>query len=153
MPWKPETQLRLDNTFLQVVTTMLQTAQRNDALSQLRIGDPDPVPKKARRKKAHGPANTAGLASADLLVKGKAERAANQAANHAPKPTNDEDPSSLPPSAASLRLEESGSTKRTRGRTLDFVALHMGTASKKGKALGITLRVVRYNMWQYSSYI
>jgi len=31
------------------------------------------------------------------------------------------------------RLEESSSMKRTRGRTMDFVALHTGTARKKGK--------------------
>jgi hypothetical protein len=32
-----------------------------------------------------------------------------------------------------LRLEESGSTKRMRGRTVGFVTPHMGTATKKGK--------------------
>jgi hypothetical protein len=42
----PEAQSRLDNTFLQAATTMLQTAQRNDALTQLPIGNPVPVPKK-----------------------------------------------------------------------------------------------------------
>jgi len=34
----PEAQSRLDNTFLQAATAMLQTAQRNDALAQLPIG-------------------------------------------------------------------------------------------------------------------
>jgi len=57
----------------------------------------------------------------------------NRAANHAPESTDEEDPGLLPPSTAPLRLEESGSTKRARGRTLDFMALHTGTASKKGK--------------------
>jgi hypothetical protein len=33
----PEAQSRLDNTFLQAATTMLQTAQRNNALAQLPI--------------------------------------------------------------------------------------------------------------------
>jgi hypothetical protein len=47
--------------------------------------------------------------------------------------TNKEDLSLLLPSTAPLTLEESGSTKRTLGRTLDFMALHTGTASKKGK--------------------
>ena len=43
---KSEAQSRFDNTFLQAATAMLQTAQRNDALAQLPIGNPDPVPKK-----------------------------------------------------------------------------------------------------------
>jgi hypothetical protein len=91
-----------------------------------------------RKKKAQGPANAAGLTSVeiarrDLLAKEKAKRAANRAAKHAPESVNEEDPDLLPPSTAPPRLEESGSTKRTRGRTLDFVALHTGTASKKGK--------------------
>ena len=82
----PEAQLRLDNIFFQVATTMLQTAQRNDALTQLLIGNPNPVPKKVwRKKKAHGPADAAGLTSAeiahrDLLAKEKAKRAVNRAA-------------------------------------------------------------------------
>jgi hypothetical protein len=59
----------------------------------------------------------------DLLAKEKAERAANQATNHAPEPADEEDPGLLPPSVAPSRLEESGSTKRTRERILDFVAL------------------------------
>ena len=41
--------------------------------------------------------------------------------------------SGLPPSTAPPRLEDSGSVKRTRGRTLDFVALHTGAANKNGK--------------------
>ena len=56
-----------------------------------------------------------------------------QAANHAPESADEEDPGLLPPSTAPLRLEESGGTKRTRGRTMDFVALYTGVASKKGK--------------------
>jgi hypothetical protein len=111
----------------------------NVALTQLPIGNPDPVPKKVwRKKKVHGPADAAGLTSAeiagkDLLAKEKAESAASRAANHGPEPADEEDPGLLPPSTAPPRLEESGSTKRTRGRTLDFVALHTGAASKKGK--------------------
>ena len=50
-----------------------------------------------------------------------------------PCPMPHEDPSLLPPSTAPSRLGESGSTKRTRGRTMDFVALHTGAVSKKGK--------------------
>jgi hypothetical protein len=71
---------------------MLQTAQHNH-----------PVPKKVwRKKKAHGPADAAGLTSAeiahrDLLVKEKAKRAANRAVNHAPKFADEEDPDLLPP--------------------------------------------------------
>jgi hypothetical protein len=61
----PETESRLDNTFLQAATIMLQTAQHNDALAQL--GNPNPVAKKVwRKKKAHGPADAAGLASAEI---------------------------------------------------------------------------------------
>jgi hypothetical protein len=82
-----EAQPRLNNTFLQAATTMLQTEQRNDALAQLLFGNPDPAPK-VWRKKAHGPAGAAGftpaeIACRDLLAKEKAERAANRAANHA----------------------------------------------------------------------
>src|SRR3989440_2119574 len=40
----PEAQSRLDNTFLQSANTMLQAAQRNDALAQLPIGIPDAIP-------------------------------------------------------------------------------------------------------------
>ena len=134
-----EAQSRLDNTFLQAATTMLQTAQHNDALTQLHIGTPNPVPKKVwRRKKAHASADAIGLTfikftRRDLLAKEKAERATNRAANHAPESADEEDPDLLPPSTSPPRLEESGSTKRTRGRILDFVALHTGTVSKKGK--------------------
>jgi hypothetical protein len=39
-----------------------------------------------------------------------------------------------PPSTAPPRLEETTVMKRTRGKTLDFVALQNGTATKKGKA-------------------
>jgi hypothetical protein len=106
----PEAQLKLDNTFLQVATTMLQTVQRNDALAQLVIGNPDPVPKKVwRKKKTHGPADAVGLTSAeiarrDLLAKEKVERAANQAANQAPESADEEDSGLLPPSTAPPRL-------------------------------------------------
>ena len=77
---------------------MLQTAQRHNALAQLLIGNPDPVPEKV-------PADAAGLTSAeiarrDLLAKEKAERTANRAANHAPEPADEEDPGLLPPSTA-----------------------------------------------------
>jgi hypothetical protein len=71
---------------------MLQTAQHNN-----------PVPKKVwRKKKAHGPADAAGLTCAeiahrDLPAKEKAKRAANRAANHAPESTDEEDPGLLPP--------------------------------------------------------
>ena len=47
----PEAQSRLDNTFLQAATTMLQTAQHSDVFAQL--SNPDPVPKKV-------PADAAG---------------------------------------------------------------------------------------------
>jgi len=81
-------------------------AQRNDALTRLLIGNPNPVPKKAWRKnKAHGPADAARLVSAeiahrDLLAKEKAERAANRVGNHALEPADEEDPGLLPPSTA-----------------------------------------------------
>ena len=119
---------------------MLQAAQRNDALAQLPIGIPDAIPKRAwRKKKTYGPADVAGLTSAeivcrDLLAKDKAERAANRAANYEPESADEEDPSLLPPSTAPLRLEESSSMKRTRGRTMDFVALDTGTASKASRS-------------------
>jgi hypothetical protein len=127
----PEAQSRLDNTFLQTATTILQIAQRNNALAQLLTGNPGPVPRKV-------PADAVGLTSAeiarrDLLAKERAERPVNRAANHAPESVDEKDPGLLPPSTASPRPEESGSTKRTRGRTMDFVALHTGTTSKKGK--------------------
>ena len=76
---------------------------------------------------------SAEIARRDLLAKEKAERAANRAANHAPESADEEDPGLLPPSTAPPRLEESGSMKRTRGGTLDFLALHTGAARKKGK--------------------
>jgi len=97
----PETESRLDNTFLQAATIMLQTAQHNDALAQL--GNPNPVAKKVwRKKKAHGPADAAGLASAeiahrDLLAKERLKEPQNRAANHAPGSTDEEDPGLLPP--------------------------------------------------------
>jgi len=124
----PEAQSRLDNTFLQTATTILQTAQRNNALAQLLTGNPGPVPRKV-------PADTVGLTSArrDLLAKERAERPVNRVANHAPESVDEKDPGLLPPPTASPRPEESGSTKRTRGRTMDFGALHTGTTSKKGK--------------------
>jgi hypothetical protein len=90
------------------------------------------------RKKTHRPADATGLTSSeiacrDLLAKENAQEAANRAANHAPESADKEDPGLLPPSTAPLRLEESGRTKRRRGRTMDLVALHTGTARKKGK--------------------
>jgi hypothetical protein len=58
-----------------------------------------------RKKKAHGPADAAGLISAeiackDLLAKEKAERTANRAANHAPELVDEEYSDLLPPSTA-----------------------------------------------------
>jgi hypothetical protein len=76
---------------------------------------------------------SAEIARRDLLAKERAERAVNRASNHALKPVDEKDSGLLPPSTALLRLEESDSTKRTRGRTLDFVALHTDAVSKKGK--------------------
>jgi hypothetical protein len=40
----------------------------------------------------------------------------------------------LPSSTAPPRLEDPQNVKRTRGRTLDFVALHTGAPSKKNRA-------------------
>jgi hypothetical protein len=95
---------------------------------------PDPVLKKGWRKKEGSwtcQCYTVGLtfaetAHGDLLAEEKIERAINRAVNHAPEFTGEEDPGLLPPSTMPPRLEESGSTKRTRGRTLDFMALHIG---------------------------
>lgn len=42
-----------------------------------------------------------------------------------------EEEAGLPLSTAPLRLEDSTTAKRTRGKTLDFVALHTGAANKK----------------------
>jgi hypothetical protein len=62
---------------------MLRTAQLNDAVAQLLISNSDPVPKEVwRKKKAYGPAGTAGLTSAeiargDLLAREKAARGRN----------------------------------------------------------------------------
>lgn len=48
---------------------------------------------------------------------------------------DDEEDAGLPsPSTAPPRLEDTTLMKRTRGKTLDFVALQNGTAAKKGKA-------------------
>ena len=137
---------------------MLQAAQRNDALAQLPVGIPDAIPK------TNGLANTAGLTSAeiakrDLAGKEKAERAAIAAAlkltkarkpasRAVPAPTapapgpidltglgDDEEDAGLPPPFTALpRLEDTAVMKRTRGKTLDFVALQNGTATKKRKA-------------------
>jgi hypothetical protein len=77
---------------------MLQIAQRNGALAQLLIGNPNPVPKKVwRRKKVHG---SAEAPRRDLLAKEKAERASNRATNHAPESAGEEDPDLLLPSTA-----------------------------------------------------
>jgi hypothetical protein len=86
----------------------------------------------------HGSVNATGLTSAetaprDLLAEEKTERAVNRAINHASGPTDEENSGLLTPFTMPLRLEESGSTKRTRGRIPDLMMLHMGTASKKGK--------------------
>ena len=86
---------------------MLQTAQHNDALTQLHIGTPNPVPKKVwRRKKAHASADAIGLTFVkitrrDLLAKEKAERPVNRAISHAPESVDEEDPGLLPPCTAS----------------------------------------------------
>jgi hypothetical protein len=75
-------------------------------LLKLLIGNPNPVPEKVwRKKKTHGPADAAGLTSAeiarrDLLAKDKAERTANRETNHAPEPADVEDPGLLSPSKA-----------------------------------------------------
>ena len=63
----PEARSRLDNTFLQSTNIILQAAQRNEALAQLPIGILDVVPKRVwRKKKTHGLADAAGLASAEI---------------------------------------------------------------------------------------
>jgi hypothetical protein len=155
----PEAQSRLDNTFIQTANTMLKAAQRNDTLDRLPIGTPDAVPKKTWRKnKRHGRADAAGLTSAviaqkDLASKEKAEairveKAAKAAALTAakgkaamvesrdePAPErvdleSSEEDVGLPPSTAPSRLEDAN-TKRRRGKTLDYLALHTGKASKK----------------------
>ena len=120
--------------------------------------------KKKKKKKTNGLANTAGLTSAgvakrDLAGKEKAERAAIAAAlkltkagkpasRAVPAPTapapgpidltglgDDEEDAGLPPPSTALpRLEDTAVMKRTRGKTLDFVALQNGTAAKKRKA-------------------
>jgi hypothetical protein len=124
----PEARSRLDSTFIQSTNAILQAAQRNEALAGLPINMPDAIPKKAwKKKKAHGLADAAGLTSAEIArreleAKEKIEKAQSAAVSH------------VPPSTAPPRLEDSGSVKRTRGKTMDFVALHTGTASKKGKA-------------------
>jgi hypothetical protein len=156
----PEAQSRLDNTFLQSANTMLQAAQRNDTLAQLPIGIPDAIPKRMwRKKKTNGLANAVGLTSAeiakrDLAKKEKAARAViaealkltrtgKPASRAAPTPgpadltgfgDDEEDAGLPPPSTAPPRLEDTAVMKRTRGKTLDFVALQNGTAIKKGKA-------------------
>jgi hypothetical protein len=49
-------------------------------------------------------------------------------------PDEDKVDSDLPPSTTTPRkLEDSDSIKRTCARILDFMLLHTGTASKKGK--------------------
>ena len=112
-----------------------------------------------KKKKINGLASAAGLTSAeiakrDLAKKEKAERAiivealklirAGKPASHAvptPRPTDltgfgddEEDAGLPPPSTAPPRLEDTAVMKRTRGKTLDFVALQNGTVTKKGKA-------------------
>jgi len=78
----PEAQSHLDTTFIQSTTTILQAAQRNDALAHLPIGIPDAIPKRTwKKKKTHGLADAAGLTAAviaqkDLAAKEKAEKQA-----------------------------------------------------------------------------
>jgi hypothetical protein len=142
----PEAQSRLDSTFIRTANTMLQAAQRNDTLDRLPIGTPDAIPKKTwRKKKTHGHADAAGLTSAviaqkDLAAKEKAEatkaaKAAKAAVLTATKAkarveSAGEEDLGLPPSTAPPRLEDAV-TKRSRGKTLDYLALHTGKASKK----------------------
>ena len=112
-----------------------------------------------RKKKTNGLANAAGLTSAeiakrDLAKKEKAKKAAiaeglkltkiGKPASHATSASrpadltgfsDDEGDAGLPPPSTALpRLEETTVIKRTQGKTLDFVALQNGTATKKGKA-------------------
>jgi hypothetical protein len=49
-------------------------------------------------------------------------------------PDDEEDAGLPPPSTAPPRLEDTAVMKRTRGKTLDFVALQNGTSTKEGKA-------------------
>jgi hypothetical protein len=130
-----------------------------------------------KKKKTNGLASAAGLISAeiakrDLVKKEKAERAiivealklirAGKPASHAvpvPRPTDltgfgdDKGDAGLPPpSTTTLRLEDTTVMKRTRGKTLDFVALQNGTATKKGKAQGV-LKHHECRIWRYYSYI
>jgi hypothetical protein len=105
---------------------MLQTAQRNDALAQLPIGNPDPVPKKVwRKKKAHGPAelNSAKIAHRDLLAKKRLKGPQTEQPITRQSLLMTKDPGLYSGPPPKKRLEESGSTKRTDGRTLDSVAL------------------------------
>jgi hypothetical protein len=160
----PEAQSRLDTTFIQSTSTILQAAQRNDALAHLPIGIPDAIPKRTwKKKKTHGLADAAGLTAAviaqkDLAAKEKAEKQAatkaltatalasakaKQVASRGPpapeagvdlthvSDSESEVNNGLPSSTAPPRLEDPEKTKRTRGKTLDFVALHTGAPSKK----------------------
>jgi hypothetical protein len=112
-----------------------------------------------KKKKTNGLINAAGLTSAeiakrDFAKKKKADRAAiaealkltrtgKPASRAAPAPgpadlmgfgDDEEDAELPPPSTAPLRLEDTAVIKRTRGKTLNFVALQNGTATKKRKA-------------------
>jgi hypothetical protein len=91
---------------------------------------------------------SAEIAKQDLAKKEKTERAAiaktgKPASRAAPASGpadltgfgNDEGDVGLsPPSTAPPRLEDTVVMKRTRGKTMDFVALQNGTVTKKGKA-------------------
>jgi hypothetical protein len=164
----PKARSRLNNTFIQSASNLLQAVQRNDTLAQLPIGMPDAIPKRTwKKKKTHGLADAAGLTAAviaqkELTAKEKAEKqAAIKAAKatalasakaKAGKGTPRDPPASearidithvsdsesevdtgLPSSTAPPRLEDPSNMKRTRGKTLDFVALHTGGSSKKTK--------------------
>jgi hypothetical protein len=117
----------------------LQTAQHNNALVYpLLVTLTQLLRWVGGRKKAHGPTNATGLTSAeavlrDLLAEEKTERAVNRAVNHVSGSTDEENHGLLTPFTMPPRVEESGSTKRTRGRIPDLMTLHMGIASKKGK--------------------
>ena len=117
----------------------LQTARHNNALVYpLLVTLTQLLRWVGGRKKAYGPTNAIGLTSAetvlrDLLAEEKTERAVNRAVNHASGSTDEEDPGLLTPFTMPPRLEESGNTKRMRGRIPDLMTLHMGIASKKGK--------------------
>jgi hypothetical protein len=88
----------------------------------------------AAKEKAEKQATTKAL-TATALASAKAEQVASRGPP-APDLTHVSDSESevdtgLPSSTAPPGLEDPGKTKRTRGKTLDFVALHTGAPSKK----------------------